>query len=40
MDLTATDLATQLVTATAVALAIGTAVALAYKVREWSGAHG
>ncbi|MEN1974659.1 hypothetical protein [Cellulomonas olei] len=40
MDLTGADLLAQMVIGTAVAVAVGTAVALVYKVREWSGAHG
>ncbi|WHP17854.1 hypothetical protein [Cellulomonas sp. ES6] len=40
MDLTGAELFAQMVTGTAVAVAVGTAVALLYKVREWSGAHG
>jgi hypothetical protein len=40
MDLTGAEFLAQLVTGIAVAVAVGTAVALLYKVREWSGAHG
>lgn len=40
MDLTGADLFEVLVVGTSVALATGIAVGLAYKVREWSGAHG